>query len=209
MTNPVSHVLVVDDDISTRMLARRTLEQLDLEVSEAGTGPEALAAFERRRPDLILLDVGLPGFDGFVVAERVRADPHGGDVPIIMLTGRNDAESVGRAYASGATDFASKPVSWLVLGQRVLYLLRSALDQRRLVLSEARLQEAQRVARIAGWEMDLDSGAITASDGLTRLFKIAPESGAAAFLDLLHEDDRDLFLSELRRVAGMAMLLGA
>jgi diguanylate cyclase (GGDEF)-like protein len=183
--------------MSTRLLARSALEQLGLEVSEAASGPEAISLFESQRADLILLDVGLPGLNGFEVADRVRQLPDGKGVPIIMLTGRDDVESVSRAYACGATDFASKPVSWLVLGQRVLYVLASTRDQRKLAISEARLQESQHIARIGSWEIDVRSGALSASGEITRLFGIPSKIEAFNVIGQIPEQDRELLVAQL------------
>jgi diguanylate cyclase (GGDEF)-like protein/PAS domain S-box-containing protein len=191
---------VVDDDMSTRLLARSSLEQLGLEVSEAESGPEALSLFESQHVDLILLDVGMPGLDGFEVAERVRRLPGGAGVPIIMLTGREDVESVSRAYACGATDFASKPVSWLVLGQRILYVLASTRDQRRLAVSEARLQESQQIARIGSWEVDVRTGALNASGEITRLFGIPSRVKVVDIIEQIPEQDREQLVAQVGRV---------
>jgi diguanylate cyclase (GGDEF)-like protein len=200
VTVRASRVLVVDDDDNTRFLARATLEQLGLEVIEAGTGPEALAAFDAQRTDLVLLDVGLPGLDGFEVAEHIRRSPAGAAVPILMLTGRDDVGSVSRAYSSGATDFASKPISWLVLGQRVLYVLQSARAQRSLSISEARLQEAQRIAQVGNWELDLETGSVAVSEEIVNLFRVVGGASAEDLIGLVHEEDADKFRADLRNV---------
>ena len=79
-----------------------------------------------RKPDLNLLDVVMPGGDGFSVCEQVRKLPGGERIPVCMMTGLEDAESIRRAYQSGATDFITKPVNWLILGHRVQYILRAS-----------------------------------------------------------------------------------
>lgn len=144
-------VLIVDDSVSTRMIARATIERLGLEVVEAATGAAALEHFARGDISLILLDVGLPDLDGFEVAERMRASEKGTKTPIIMLTGRDDVESIQRAFEVGATDFASKPVSWLILGHRLLFILESTRREREIVAQREQLEETQRRASIGSW----------------------------------------------------------
>lgn len=131
-------VLVVDDDTSSRMLMRKALEKHDFTVSEAGNGLEALASFERTPPDIMLLDVEMPEMDGFTTCGRIREMPEGRHIPILMVTGLNDVESVNRAYRAGATDFTSKPLNWSVLGHRVRYMLRASQAFRQTQVSEAR-----------------------------------------------------------------------
>ncbi len=140
MTESTSHplVLVVDDDTTSRMLMRRTLEKAGFSVAEAGNGLEALASFERMPPEIILLDVEMPELDGFATCRRIRALPNGGHLPILMVTGRDDVHSVNAAYEAGATDFTSKPINWPVLGHRVRYMLRASDSFRQTQISEAR-----------------------------------------------------------------------
>ncbi len=111
-------VLVVDDDPVQRMPARATLEQAGFAVEEAEDGSEALRRIAECQPDLILLDVNMPGVDGFTVCEQVRAQPATQHTPILMMTGLEDVESINRAYEVGASDFITKPVNWLLLRYR-------------------------------------------------------------------------------------------
>src|SRR5476649_1042706 len=138
---PQALVLVIDDDVMTRMLIAETLEPEGFAVEEADSGAEGLAAFEHRQPDIILLDVTMPGMDGFECCRRLRGLPGGGRVPIVVLTGNDDDASIAAAFDAGATDFAAKPMRWKLLAHRVRYLLRAsgALDE--LANSEASLTQ--------------------------------------------------------------------
>lgn len=118
-------VLVADDDPSTRMIMKRVLEQDGFRVIEAADGRLALDCFELATPDVALLDVKMPHLDGFSVCAAIRAAETDKTIPICMVTGLDDAESVDRAYEAGATDFISKPIAWPVLGHRLRYLLRA------------------------------------------------------------------------------------
>jgi len=119
-------ILVVDDDSGTRLLASASLGKAGFATVEAADGDDGIAAFERFRPDLILLDVMMPRMDGFSACLEIRKR-HGGDrIPILMMTGLEDVTSIHRAYEVGATDFVTKPINWVVLGYRVSYLMRAS-----------------------------------------------------------------------------------
>jgi diguanylate cyclase (GGDEF)-like protein/PAS domain S-box-containing protein len=161
-------LLVVDDDDINRMLACAALEEAGFDVIEAGDGPAGLAAYADGAPDLILLDVMMPGMDGFEVCRRLREQ--GVSEPIIMLTGLEDTASIEKAYDSGATDFISKPINWTLLRHRVRYALRAATAMDELVASERNLRAAQQIARIGSWEWDLASDTCHRSDTYCALF---------------------------------------
>ena len=125
---PHATVLVVDDNDANRSLARHTLEDEGYRVLEASAGEEALAIVEREGPDCVLLDVRMPGMDGFAVCERLRALPRGADTPVVFLTALRDVETFDRALRAGGDDFLTKPVRPTELVIRV----QSALKLRRL-----------------------------------------------------------------------------
>ncbi|MFA6147730.1 MAG: EAL domain-containing protein [bacterium] len=119
-------VLVVDDDPGTRLLAAASLRQAGYATAEAADGEEGVSAYEKYRPDLVLIDVVMPRMDGFAAVREIRKLPGGDRVPVLMMTGLDDLSSIHRAYEAGSTDFAAKPINWVILGYRVGYLLRSA-----------------------------------------------------------------------------------
>jgi len=135
-----SLILVVDDDPVQRFLASNTLDQGEFTILEAEDGEQALCLFQREKPDLVLLDVVMPGLDGFAVCAALRQQPEGRDVPILMFTSLDDLESTERAYEAGATDFITKPIQWLVLYQRVRYILRASQTLLELRDSEERFR---------------------------------------------------------------------
>ena len=118
-------VLVADDDPMARVLTRETLEQAGLSVVEAENGRVALTVFAAHHPDVVVLDVDMPDLDGFAACAALRATPAGAHVPVLMVTGLDDEVSIQQAFDSGATDFATKPINWLLLRHRVRYLLRA------------------------------------------------------------------------------------
>ncbi|SDH42657.1 MULTISPECIES: bifunctional diguanylate cyclase/phosphodiesterase [unclassified Duganella] len=130
-------VLVADDDPTMRFLMLEMLTQVGLDAIEAEDGVQAVACYLRTSPDLVLLDVDMPGMDGFAVCREIRQLESQASVPIIMVTGGDELESVTRAYEAGATDFVSKPINWPILGHRVLYVLRASDAISRLRIADA------------------------------------------------------------------------
>ena len=103
--------LVVDDQIDARNIVRMTLERagLGLTVLTAQDGPEALALIDVERPDIVILDVSMPGMDGFDVCSRLRADLRTAFLPVLMLTAHDSSEFVSRGFAVGTDDYVAKP----------------------------------------------------------------------------------------------------
>ncbi|MGB5306690.1 MAG: response regulator, partial [Gammaproteobacteria bacterium] len=108
-------VLVVDDDPMIRMLVTQSLHKKGFAVTEAADGNAALAVLENCQPDVILMDVLMPGMDGFQACEELRKTSQGEHVPIMMMTGLNDIGSIDHAFKVGATDFITKPLNFTIL----------------------------------------------------------------------------------------------
>ncbi|MFO0700946.1 MAG: EAL domain-containing protein [Nitrospira sp.] len=188
-------VLVVDDEELIRIFVREALEQAGFEVCEASHGAQALEEFSARRPDLIIMDVVMPVMDGFAACKKLRESVEGQRVPVLVMTALDDEDSIGHAYAYGATDFIAKPTNATILGHRVRYMLRGSFTLNALLRSEARLGLAQRIAKIGNWEWHPASGQFLVSTELCRLIGIRSQDFPGtkeAFLDLVHVDDRDL-----------------
>jgi diguanylate cyclase (GGDEF)-like protein len=120
-----SLILIVDDDPVIRVLVGETLRQIGLVVEEADTGEAALEFIGRSQPDVILLDVLMPGMDGFETCMAIRGGDRGQHVPVLMMTGLEDIDSIDHAFEVGATDFITKPLNYTILGYRVRYMLRT------------------------------------------------------------------------------------
>lgn len=125
---PAQHprILVVDDDPAVLIMAEEAFSGAGMQVTTVSSGDEALRVIETVKPDLVLLDIMMPGIDGFETCERIRQMPQFENTPIVMLTGRDDVAAVDRAYEVGAWDFSSKPINWPILRHRVLYSLRAS-----------------------------------------------------------------------------------
>ncbi|WPL17068.1 Bacteriophytochrome cph2 [Thiorhodovibrio winogradskyi] len=186
-------VLVVDDDPFMRMIIRNSL-QGDIEVAEAASGEAALACLQSLMPDLVLLDVVMPGWDGFETCAALRAHPDWGQRPIIMLTSGADTASIERAHAAGATDFMTKPVHTALLHYRVRYLLRAHDTSLTLQNRERQLGAVQRSARLGHWEYWPEARHFVLSTTARGLFGLADTDAPRAphdLLALIHPTDQD------------------
>jgi diguanylate cyclase (GGDEF)-like protein/PAS domain S-box-containing protein len=160
----------------------------------ASNGKEVLEQCAFRHVDVIVLDASMPVMDGFAACSKLRAEAGDGQIPILMMTGLDDADAIARAYEHGATDFIMKPLNPTILGQRIRYLLRGSETVRALLRSEARLGLAQRIAKIGNWEWHPESGQFSASPELCRLMGIRPQDFGGtldAFLRAVDAEDRD------------------
>ncbi|MCC7082435.1 MAG: EAL domain-containing protein [Burkholderiales bacterium] len=194
--------LVVDDDFTVRLLVRQTLENAGIAVAEADDGSRGLHDLVRLDPDIVLLDVMMPGKNGFEVCAEARALAAHSRTPILMMTGLDDTESVNHAYEAGATDFITKPITWPILAHRCRYMLRASQALDRLARSEARLADAQRLARLGHWDWDLSTHEIYRSPEALRILgcsgALAPMD-YAAFAALVHPSDRGELDAAVRR----------
>ena len=136
---PKSRILVIDDEAAIRDSLRMTLEYEGYEFLSAATGQEGLALAEREAPDLVLLDVKMPGMDGIEVLERLRN--MNDQLPIVVISGHGTISTAVEATKKGAWDFIEKPFA----SERVLVSLRNALDQRQLRDENRSLKKAVEV----------------------------------------------------------------
>ncbi|MFK7997629.1 MAG: putative bifunctional diguanylate cyclase/phosphodiesterase [Granulosicoccus sp.] len=188
--NPI--VLHVDDDVASLMMAEGALEDAGFEVLHAVNGNEAIESFKEHELDLIIMDAIMPVMDGFDTIEIIRSLPGGEHVPILMITGLDDLESITRAYDLGATDFLTKPINFFILPHRVQYMLRSKLTGDALRSSQAKLDNAQRIARLGNWEMDLETQALTWSREFGRVIGLGKDQTVNFWSELLERiEDSD------------------
>ncbi|MFZ4854943.1 MAG: response regulator [Desulfuromonadaceae bacterium] len=197
-------VLVVDDDFAVQIIAAETLEQAGFEVTVVDSGLKAIAMVNSFSPDIILLDLLMPGIDGFQTCKEIRALPGGADVPILILTGLDDLDSITTAYQLGATDFVTKPIQWLSLPHRVQYIIRSSNAIAKLKLAEAELRLAKEQAESAN---HAKSGFLANMSHEIR----TPMNGVIGMSDLLADtplnEEQQRFMNAIRSSADHLMAL--
>ena len=142
-------LLIVDDDPVVRLLMRGALEDDGYTIFEAENGLQACERCAEAVPALIVVDAVMPGMDGFALCQALRQKPETAQVPILMATGLDDSGSIARAFEVGATDFIAKPLNWLMLSQRIRYMLRAAHAFYELRQNEMRLVTAKNAAEAA------------------------------------------------------------
>lgn len=145
-----ARILIVDDIEANRKLLAAKLEAQYHTVLLAENGPQALEIAKAKDPEIILLDVMMPGMDGYEVCRRLKADPVTNHIPVVMVTALSDTEDRVRGLDAGAEDFLTKPIDDFVLNSRV-----NALIRYNTVTSELRQREAS----------GLRSGAMESVDG--------------------------------------------
>jgi DNA-binding response OmpR family regulator len=119
----LTRVLVIDDEAPIRLLCRVNLEAAGMEVREAGDGLAGLEAAREEPPDVILLDVMMPGMDGWQVLEALFEDPQTQDIPIVFLTARAELRDQARGLELGGVDYVTKPFNPIDLAPLVENLL--------------------------------------------------------------------------------------
>ncbi len=135
-------ILVIDDEPTQRMLTQEALNQRGYRVEEADSGEAGLEIARRLKPDLILLDVMMPGMDGFEVCRAIRADENLCRTPVVIVTALEDLNMIEVGFQAGATDFIAKPIVWQLLGYRLQFALRSAVMETDLVAARDEAEQA-------------------------------------------------------------------
>jgi len=186
-------VLHVDDDVASLMMAEAALEDAGFDVVQAVDGIQAMACFLEHEPDLIIMDAVMPVLGGFEAINGIRQLDSGAYVPILMITGLDDLDSITRAYDKGATDFLTKPINFFILPHRIQYMMRSKLTADELRASQAKLDNAQRIARLGNWEWCLSTSSFSSSRAFGRVLDLPTQLTVntwVEFLDQINESDR-------------------
>ena len=156
----IAKILIVEDDATIRALLEMALLGAGFkEVRSAARGDDGLSEARRMKPDLVLLDLMLPGLDGFTVAKRIRETPELAATRIIMLTARTQNEDIVRGLECGADDYVTKPFDRLVLLARVRAVLRRGLPVTEGVdFDGLKIDETNVAATLKGKSLDLTPG---------------------------------------------------
>ncbi|HSS74680.1 MAG TPA: response regulator [Gaiellaceae bacterium] len=140
-----ARVLVVDDEAPIRLLCRVNLEAEKMEVLEAGDGPTGLEMARKAHPDVILLDVMMPGLDGWRVAEELLEDPATSSIPIVFLTARAELRDRARGLDLGGLDYVTKPFNPVELAPLIRDLIARVEGGEREELRRAKLAELRKL----------------------------------------------------------------
>ena len=191
-------ILVVDHELTARLLMRAALEKSGFEVCLAENGEDALRQIRIHPCDLVMLDVEMPGMSGYQVCAQLRHEVSS-ELPIIMVTGMDDYESIEKAFASGATDFIAKPISWGFIGHRVKYLLRAYCVLQDLHASNARNLAILNAIPDLLFEMDLDGRYLDFHSPQNELLATPPDQFLGKTVtDILPPEAATICLSALR-----------
>ena len=183
-------ILIVDDSEANRELLRELLEAQDYQLVEATNGPAALQLATETPPDLVLLDVMMPGMDGYEVCRRLRADVHLAEVPVILITALDDQASRLAGIEAGADDFITKPFNRAELRARVRTITR--LNRyRRLTETQEQLLRVQRLENLgmlaAGIAHDFNNALAPILMASTLLRRYVSDSGALRLIDTMEK----------------------
>ena len=202
--------MVVDDDPVTRMVIVAALDEMGLTAEEAEDGLVALEAARQAMPGLFILDVQMPHLDGFETCAAIREMPGGENIPILMVTGRDDLPCIERAFEVGATDFVTKPINTALLQNRVRFQMRASHAFRdvhetlvELQTSQRRLDKSQQLARLGDWEWDLEMDRLILSAQAIEILGCTsnPPASSLDFLaDCVHPEDRDVASKSLQEI---------
>ncbi|HEY4211291.1 MAG TPA: EAL domain-containing protein [Steroidobacteraceae bacterium] len=167
--------IIADDEDLGRLLLVESAAQCGLTPLAFDNGTAALEAALSQEVAIVLLDVDMPGLDGFSVCRRLRSDARFKTVPIVMVTGHEDSAAIRNAFEAGATDFVTKPVNWALLPRRLEYILRNAAA-------------AERIERLAYYDtltgLPNRQRCAEVAEGMFAEAAAAGESVAVTFLDL-------------------------
>jgi len=193
-------VLVVDDDPMIRLLAQQALNSRSFMVVQAENAKDALQIFETKIPDLILCDVMMPSINGFELCSSIRATKQGEHVPIVMMTGLNDSESIQQAFSAGATDFCEKPINWELLPYKLNYIMRASTAFSKLQVSEERYSLVARGANDGLWDWDYVNNRAYFSPRWKTMLGFSEDaisSDPKEWISRIHPDDRCAVIAEL------------
>ncbi len=185
-------LLVVDDDLGSLIMAEEVLDEAGFRVEQAENGQQALDFCEHQIPDMIIMDVIMPKMNGFEACAAIRATDWGEHIPILMVTGLEDINSINQAYEVGATDFLTKPINFFLLPHRVRYMLRAKETADKLRASQNMLDHAQRIAQLGHWEWDRTTRRVNWSRSCGELIStenFTQNKSMTALHEFIHSDD--------------------
>jgi len=186
-------ILVVDDELVGRIYIEKALQDEGFDVITAENGQQAVELVARHMPDMVIMDVVMPVVDGYAACRAIRENENEIQVPVLMLTGLDDVESVEKSFAAGATDFVVKPVNLPIFRQRVRYGLATHEADLAFYKQQQRLRHAQVIARMGYWDWDIKNDFVYWSDEVYKILSVPTDSlqnSYEALIAIAHPDDR-------------------
>jgi CheY-like chemotaxis protein len=197
---PLGRVLIVDDEIANVELLARRLEAISCQTQVASSGERAIALARTEQPDLILLDVMMPGIDGWQTCRRLKAQPETADIPVIFVTARDRSEDVSKGFEVGGVDYIAKPFEPVELAARVRSAIFTKRLQDELRRTNADLQRMEQSRKeligMLGHDIRNLANSVVAFMQLVRMGQLEP--GRAEFDELLRLSESNI--SELLRM---------
>jgi signal transduction histidine kinase len=189
---PDGQILIVDDTPANIDVLDQILEEEGYKISVAATGEAALKLAPKIIPDLILLDIMMPGIDGFETCQQLKADPTTRDIPILFLTAKNEGADIARGFSLGAVDYITKPFLEEEVCARIRFHLQRRQLLRQLKESNHKLTEVNELKnKFLGMASHDLRSPITSIRGYARILldqsKDLPEDARLEFLDAIHE----------------------
>jgi diguanylate cyclase (GGDEF)-like protein len=172
-------LLVVDDELVGRIYIEKALQSEGYDVITAENGQQAYELAKQQSPNMIIMDVIMPVMDGYQSCAAIRAEEKQLKVPILMLTGLDDIESVEKSFDNGATDFIVKPVNLAIFKQRVKHGLKMWQADLDIHQQHLRQAHAYEIAKMGYWDWEMETNQLYFSDEVY------------AMLDLSHEEFND------------------
>ena len=216
-------ILIVDDDISSLKYMSDLLTKENYQVRAANDGELALRSIKSKLPDLILLDINMPGIDGVEVCKSLKSDPVTADIPIIFISAEYKTQLKIKAFESGCIDYVTKPVKPAEVLTRInTHLnmhrmqqkliaqseqLRTDIAERkkteiRLIQSQERYREIQSLAHIGHWNYEVLTERLTWSSETYAIFGVDKETGpltVKGILARIHPKDRDTIRKQIEK----------
>ena len=168
-----------------RLLMKETLIDGDYIIEEFDNGHDAMVAIRQSEPDMILLDVKMPGMSGFDVCNAIREHNDATNISVVMVTGLDDFESIEKAFQLGATAFINKPINWITFPYQVQYLLKARKAFVSVKQREVRLEHMERISRTLTQSKDRD---VILSDVMHEMLDIF-SADRACIINTRHEDN--------------------
>jgi len=203
MSSHLPLVLLIDDDQPLHLLANLNLSEAGFKLISCFSGKEGVETFREYAPNIVLLDIEMPGMDGFEACAKMRSLLNGNNFPLVMMAETEDSRTIAQAYSSGATDFVVKPINWEILAHRLHYMVKASNILFKLAQSELRLSNVKKMARLGNWEWQVSNNSLYWSDEIYSMIELNKDEftpDTHNFKEFIHSADRPYVGQYIRKV---------